>query len=380
MTAPLDAAWPSRFGRLLPSDGARTVWLLPPTALEAAEAVADAHAAIRAAPGPWPVAHVPAAVVGRRDGDVTLSFECAAVMSLATLAARYASHDVRLPYGASYAFVDGLLATLARAHAAAPPYVLGALCWGDVLVGEDGRFWVVGWGWPACRQAMRDAPGFVEAPELTVGGALTPAADLFASFALVQSLARYTVPPVALRDALMGGGDDDDALVERMSGFAARVLARSPRARYTTVAEALAGYRAYHDWMGVTADPDALRRLVAEQVAACLAADAPPTLVVRAQGDLFALPDADVPLATRRALRLIALALVDALDAGDGRVLPIDALAEAGWPDERAAVASIRRRAYVAVAELRKLGFGRWIENRDGGYRLAPELRIVREP
>ena len=83
-------------------------------------------------------------------------------------------------------------------------------------------------------------------------------------------------------------------------------------------------------------------------------------------------------LARRALLWRILLRLVRALEEGPGTPLSADALIEAGWPDERILHEAARPRLYTAVRDLRKAGLGGHRSRRDGGYLLAPTLRVER--
>lgn len=100
------------------------------------------------------------------------------------------------------------------------------------------------------------------------------------------------------------------------------------------------------------------------------------TVELRVKADGFRVGDApEVSLGRRAPLRRLLACLVDAARAGPTPV-EVGALFEAGWPGQRIRPTSAAHRVYVAVAELRKLGLGPWLETVEGGYRLDPALTI----
>jgi hypothetical protein len=80
-----------------------------------------------------------------------------------------------------------------------------------------------------------------------------------------------------------------------------------------------------------------------------------------------------VALGTRKSLRGVVRALVD---AHGGAALPWDALLAAGWPGERVSGEAGMQRVRVAVSTLRKLGLAAAIETVEGGYRLDPRATV----
>ena len=55
-------------------------------------------------------------------------------------------------------------------------------------------------------------------------------------------------------------------------------------------------------------------------------------------------------------------------------------LQQAGWPGQKIRPESAKRRVYVAIGELRKLGLGDLIVTRDDGYQLDPDVTIAVGP
>lgn len=106
---------------------------------------------------------------------------------------------------------------------------------------------------------------------------------------------------------------------------------------------------------------------------------APATLLVGDGGAWFRPPGgAAVDIRRRKTLRRILDALVEARLEGEGRCLEVDALRDAGWPEERMTWESATNRVYVAVATLRKLGLAHVLSRQEEGYRLDEEVPCAR--
>jgi predicted ATPase len=75
-----------------------------------------------------------------------------------------------------------------------------------------------------------------------------------------------------------------------------------------------------------------------------------------------------VEFTTRRALRLVLVALTDAAVDAPGRALSVEVLFELGWPGERAHPEAAQARVYNAIAELRRSGLRELLVRRDDGY------------
>lgn len=84
-----------------------------------------------------------------------------------------------------------------------------------------------------------------------------------------------------------------------------------------------------------------------------------------------------VSLRTRKPLRLLLGALVSRRISHPGQGLGVEELARAAWPGETILPKAAANRVYDAVRSLRKLGLGRALVRRDGGYLLSPSLDVV---
>lgn len=127
----------------------------------------------------------------------------------------------------------------------------------------------------------------------------------------------------------------------------------------------------------------ALRRALAEDAAApeATTAEAPlPTkLEVAHDASWFLPPDGErVSLERRKALRLMLASLVEERLASPGGTVSTADLVAAGWPGESVAPHVGADRVYTALSTLRKLGLKNALQSRGDGYRLDPELAVVR--
>jgi hypothetical protein len=86
--------------------------------------------------------------------------------------------------------------------------------------------------------------------------------------------------------------------------------------------------------------------------------------------------EATQQLAHRLVLRRLLLRLVEQHQAGPGEGLSLDALREAGWPDEKALPAAALNRVHVALTELRRRGLRACLVRRESRYLIHPALRI----
>ena len=100
---------------------------------------------------------------------------------------------------------------------------------------------------------------------------------------------------------------------------------------------------------------------------------------LRVAGDAswFELDAERVSLARRGNLRRILLALLNKHETDPSACLDVSALFEAGWPGQRIN-ASSSHRVHVAMATLRKLGFGELLVTQSEGYSLLRELSVER--
>lgn len=87
---------------------------------------------------------------------------------------------------------------------------------------------------------------------------------------------------------------------------------------------------------------------------------------------------ASVPIARRRAIRAVLYGLIEVHETTTGNTLSIEELMSLGWPGEKMSRAAGQERVYAVVATLRKLGLKTALEQHGEGYRLAPQVRIVR--
>jgi hypothetical protein len=372
-----------RVVRLSTESGPRLALVAADAHTERLEAIAQAHAAVAPATEAARPCWIPATLgpFVRAAGQVSLVFDVDAELTLATLLDDLIRRHLRVPYGGALAFVDGMTHSLAAAHAVG--HHVGALSWEHVFLSRAGDLALLGLGGDVLGPSAARPIGHVEAGEGSMGAPLDVASDVYAAFALFQSLARTTEVPPQLAAAL-GGRDDASApaLVARMRRFAQSALSMVAADRPTSMESANREVRAFHAPLGLDPDADGLRAFVASEVARILGSPGTtaegPWLAWDASRQTLSLSSgAFIDLATRRALRLIAQHLTELHLSHPARTASIDELRDACWPDESIDLEAGRRRAYVAVSTLRKLGLAPFIQRTDEGYRLALELRVV---
>ncbi len=100
-------------------------------------------------------------------------------------------------------------------------------------------------------------------------------------------------------------------------------------------------------------------------------------LVVASDFSWFALESTRVDLAKRAPLRRILACLVDRRRHEPGRATSAVELLSSGWPGERVAPSAGQHRVHVAIAALRKLGFGDHLRKVAGGYAIEARVRVV---
>ncbi|MCB9760803.1 MAG: MerR family DNA-binding transcriptional regulator [Alphaproteobacteria bacterium] len=88
-----------------------------------------------------------------------------------------------------------------------------------------------------------------------------------------------------------------------------------------------------------------------------------------------AAPEQD--LSRRKAPARLLAGLARARARTPGRVLEVEELVALGWPGERMRPGSAAQRVRTAIWTLRRLGLEEALETLDGGYRMAPGLRLV---
>jgi hypothetical protein len=103
-------------------------------------------------------------------------------------------------------------------------------------------------------------------------------------------------------------------------------------------------------------------------------------LAIGPEGLWFEIDGERADLSRRRNARLLLGALVDAHAHAttSASSLTVADLVRAGWPDERMVGDAGALRVRVALSELRKLGLRSVLVRDGGGWRLAPDLRVVR--
>jgi predicted ATPase len=82
-------------------------------------------------------------------------------------------------------------------------------------------------------------------------------------------------------------------------------------------------------------------------------------------------------ISRREAARRLLGALLEQRRRKPGAALDFEQLIALGWPGERLVESAAKNRLRVAIAFLRKLGLGEHLVQQQGGYVLAPTLRVI---
>jgi hypothetical protein len=340
--------------------------------------------------------HVPRVAAHGARGDVAwLALDCDAVDDLEGVWSHLASEGRKLPVQASWGLGECLLDVLRHAHARRDvcdggPLCLGAAAWSNVLVSECGKPWLLGFGDDLGNLAGDLTVPSMRAPEVACGARPWPGGDLWALLTLFRTLLPLRELPPQVARVMRGEGLAEDGSVHaRLRALHASLLA--PPAERTCDAGAVReAYRALWAEVGVHADLDAFRALVAQAVRercasartaphlrACPAPSGP-VLVLAADGSWFRVGEgARVDLAQRHVARRLLLALVDRARDADGAPLSTFELREAGWPGERMQPEAGAHRVHVALHQLRKLGLAEQLVRAEHGYRLAGRVDVA---
>jgi len=141
--------------------------------------------------------------------------------------------------------------------------------------------------------------------------------------------------------------------------------------------------RGARPWVASSTDAalveSAFRRHVERFFPPLFAPDDGTPLVVHPDGDWFRPPHGErVDCRRRRVIKRLLSALVRVRLDDPGAHLRGVELVAASWPGERMGESSARNRLHVAVATLRRLGLDRVLQSEEGGYRLDPEVPVIR--
>ncbi len=150
-----------------------------------------------------------------------------------------------------------------------------------------------------------------------------------------------------------------DALIGIVEGHLC--LSEDPRAAEAKLASAVP-----------IAETSALLRRAARTLRAALSDGLPDEALVVGIGWFKPPHGHRIDISSRRAPSALLRALASARKQRSGASLTVDALFDAGWPNERALPAAAASRVYVAISTLRKMGLKDLLIRDDAGYRLDP--------
>ncbi|MEZ4269016.1 MAG: hypothetical protein R3F39_21875 [Myxococcota bacterium] len=326
---------------------------------------------------------------GEAEGQPYLEFDCPAVADGHELVRLLSDSPDKLPYGCADAFIASLREALQHAHgvtdpANGQPLYLGRMSGGNVLFDADGRWYLVGFGrnFPVEKED-RSLDGTVpiyQATELQTGGEPSASGDYVALVLWTRSLIRHVDMSNVLGRVIRGEwGPEDSELIECLRWLDAHMLSQPPQLR-PSIAEAVVVADRIRQISGVALDPEGFAahasglivgRTEGEEVVEARQPGAEQTLVIGPDAAWVAGPDG-TSVRLGRALRRMMVALVERHREGEGAVLTMWDLLEAGWPGERPVQQAGANRVYVSLSRLRQLGLRDLIERFEDGYRLAP--------
>jgi hypothetical protein len=321
-----------------------------------------------------------------------LEYDCDAVTDATAVIQLIADSRQKVPYAAADAFIAGIRRAMEAAHALVDPRTgvplcLGRLSSGNVLFNARGAWFLIGYGRNVAVERDDGSPDgtitFLQAPELSTGGAPSPSGDYVALVLFMRTMMPYVEPAPELARILRGEIEEGDhALLECLRWVEFQMVGGLPTLR-PSVAEAVEVADRIRAMLRVTVDPEGFAAFVAGLIQR---AETPTTMEERepvAPLTLTLGPDTlwvagsdGVRHRLGRAHRRIVLALVARRDAAVGAALTVWELLEAGWPGERPLPEAGSNRVYVALTRLRAMGLRDVVERFDDGYRLCPQAVV----
>jgi hypothetical protein len=317
---------------------------------------------------------------GKIEASAYLLFDCDAVVDVEALVCELSNRKQRIEYPAAIAFNEFLMDSVESVHEGGAGY-FGAFGWRNVLAGPTGRLWLFGLGnnFPARNaDGMASSQGVMQAPELLLGAPPSTASDVY----LLHQALRSMLPNVSLlpmyETALQRSGHGE-AIYTALVSTTAAALAPEPWARLATVAELRSRYRAVRALVPEMpdADEEGLAALITDLLRPVVETARRVTLEVDVAKRTLTLGEDVIDLSSRGPQWRILSELIEGQERGLG--ISIEAIANAGWPDEKVLPEAARARVYVAISALRKTALRDYIQRRDDGYLMSADVRILKK-
>jgi hypothetical protein len=332
-----------------------------------------------------------------------LSLHSAACIDLEHFAKHISTTGQKMAHTAGMVLADQLLGALDAAHntmtsSGCVSYVLGSMCFANVLLSRDGTASLLGFGsnFPMRSEpgALTVNPGTSQPLEMLTGAEPTAASDVWAFYTFWRHLAPFADLAQAFATGLSGGSGDAPDLAKHLLALDRTALHPSPQERLQSISELRDSFHQVRRMLGAAPDTVAwtthIERIVDDTIAehgssqpcAVLQGDDSrqfrrSTLEVHREGRQVVLPTGQsVDLSRRRAPRQIFWRLVEQHCNAPGQALSWEELQEAGWPDERMGYESGRSRVYVAIHTLRKMGFESVLSRQDDGYFIGTDVQV----
>ena len=329
---------------------------------------------------------------GVAGGTPYLEMACDAVTDGAAVHGLLLDAGRKVPHASVTGLVASLGEAMQSAHAvidpkSGRPVCLGRFSCANVLFSPEGRWYWVGYGsnFPLERVGGErdEGPIVFQAPEVAIGGEPNPTSDYVALSLLERSLLPVIDVSPPLARALAGDAHSVDVeLLEHLQWIEQYVVG-APLPLRRSIEEAETVVARIRALLSLTPDPAAFASFVAGLLAA---RELPPL------ADTAGAPTLELGFEVRwiagadgvrhplgHALSRIVTALVDRHGEAPGASLVLQDLLEAGWPGERPLAEAGANRVYVALTQLRRMGFREVLERDERGYRLVPRtvVRLV---
>ncbi len=201
------------------------------------------------------------------------------------------------------------------------------------------------------------------ASEVAVTRVVAPPGDVLAFFLMQQALLPFADLPTSVEKIFSGSADDDDSreFAAMLEWIQRRVFGAAPTFG-ATLNEAREQSAQERDRFGISLVEEEVRNkfiaLLRSDPGTCTVAvtpsiDAGTSITFAADGSWFRLSSGETTLIDRRPSRRLLVALLQRRQRSPGSFLRVDALIEAGWPDEHPIRQAGLNRVYVALSALR---------------------------
>lgn len=360
----------------MPADGGAPVTLVRPVGRVGPAAEAALRRVVHAHEATGHPRVPPARLVKVGSGrQLAVELDAPATTDGAVVMRRLVDAQSRLTYAQADSFVASVREVMRRAHAMTlgdqAPLTFGRLSYGNVIVGEDGAWWLVGLGHNVATDRLDGSLATDEAvfaaPEVALGAAASPSSDFVATLILKRAVVHLVEVPEVITRAFAGNADADAERIAELAFWFERCVAGELPGRRPPLAEVEARVEEFAALVGQGRDPEGLERALAQHADPLQRLHPRPAyhLELGPEGAWARLGNGErIVLGGAHGRVLAALAMARNEPVSTAR------LGAAGWPGEKMVPRAAANRVYVTVHKLRSLGLGEHIQRVDGGYRL----------